>query len=209
MTWDTYKGYPVMTSAPNWAEPLKQSFITDVEVLQFLGIGRAWSQQAETALAWEAEFLLKDRTEIYWLKYYFDYLKGRWGAFWAPTWQADVKVISEIPAGLNYLYIQDMKYGDYWGSAGHEVTGRYLQIKYPNGAVEYRRVTGWPSSIRLNLDAALGQSVAEDALSGLLVSFLLFARFDQDELVLEYLTESVAKAKLRFRAIPAEAALFD
>ena len=209
MSWGTYQGYPVMTTAPNWAEPLKQSFITDVDVLRFLGIGRAWSQQAEVGIAWEAEFLLDGRAAINELRDAFDTRKGRWGAFWAPTWQGDVKVTAAIGASDTTLTIEDMKYGSYWGGAGYEVTGRYLMIRFPDGSQAYRRVTAWPTSTSLTLDAAVGVDVAEDELRSFLVSFLLFARFDMDELVLEYLTLSVAKARLKFRAVPAEAAELD
>ena len=205
MTWGTYLDFPVMTANPNWAEPVKQSYVTDVEVLQYLGIGRSWSQQAETALAWEAEFLLESRAEILELRAAYDQVKGRWGRFWCPTWQADVKVTEAIGAADSVLVIENMDYGAHWGTAGYEVTGRYLRLQFPDGTVAYRRVTAWPTSTSLTLDAAVGQDVAESELGQLLVSFLLFARFDQDELVIEYLTESVAKAALRFRAVAAEA----
>ena len=203
MSWASYRSQVVMTPAPNWATPLDPEFCHRRGYRAVSGIGRAWSQQAETGLAWEAEFFLEDRTAIFWLKYYFDYLKGRWGAFWAPTWQADVKVTAAIQATDTTLWIEDMGYEGAW--AGYEVTGRYLMIRFWDGTQIYRRVTNWPTPGSLTLDAAVGRAVAEGELGSLLVSFLLFARFDQDELLIEYLTESKAKAKLRFRAIPAEA----
>ena len=204
MTWDTYRSTAVMPTAPNWASPLTQNFITDVDVLQFLGIGRAWSQQSETGIAWEAEFLLDGRAAIQELRDAFDARRGRWGVFWAPTWQGDVKVTAAILATDTVLNIEDMDYGEYWGAAGYEVTGRYLMIRFPDGSQVYRRVLGWPSSTSLTLDAAVGTDVALGELGSLLVSFLLLARFDQDELLLEYLTEDKAKTKLRFRAVAAE-----
>ena len=156
MSWGTYKGYSVMNTPPNWATALTQNFITDVDVLQFLGIGRAWSQQAETGIAWEAEFLLDGQYAVYELRYNFDDLRGRWGVFWAPTWQGDVKVTGALTATDTVLNIEDMDYGEYWGAAGYEVTGRYLMIRFPDGSRVYRRVLGWPSSTSLTLDAAVG-----------------------------------------------------
>ena len=206
MTWGTYQDYAVMTERPNWATALTQNFITDVNVLQYLGIGRAWSQQAETGIAWEAEFLLDSRAAIKGLRDAFDARKGRWGAFWCPTWQGDVIVTGAIGATDTTLTIEDMEYGTYWGAAGYEVTGRYLAIRLSDGTMIYRRVMGWPSSTSLAIDQSLGVEVAEAELGSLLVSFLLFARFDMDEIELEYLTETVAQTKLRFRSVAAEAA---
>ena len=129
----------------------------------------------------------------------FNACKGKWKQFWLPSWQRDVVVTAAISSSDDYLTIEDIDYSASW-SASH-IIGKYLFILLPDGTEIYRKVVGWPTDTRLNLDATIGQDIAVESVGFILVSFLFPARFEIDEGELEYFRPTVATTRFRMTTL--------
>lgn len=202
MTWPTFRDFDLFLTEPNWVRALEDSFRRDTRVFQSLGIGAAWSNFDETLLGLKAGYLLSGKAEIQDLMDFFDDKKGRWQPFWVPTWQADLVVTAAIDPADTIITVRDVKYSDFWQP--NDVTGRFLFFKFPDGSHAVRTVLDAPTSATIRLTSPIGQAVPTDQLDRLLVSFLLFCRFDQDEIEIRFLTDSAAEAALAFRTLPQE-----
>jgi len=97
--------------------------------------------------------------------------------FWFPTWRSDIVVNAAFDAADITLSVEDFKWEDYFRQTG---TGQYLFFAFPDGTTAVRKLISATSST-ITLDQAIGKTVSTDELSQLLVSFLLYGRFDQDE----------------------------
>ena len=111
-------------------------------------------------------------------------------------------VTAAIDASDDTLTIEDIKYGTYW--LPNDTTGRHLCLVYPDGTHVCRKVLGAPDADTLALDAALGKACPAGDLGSLLVSFLHFVRFNEDEIEIHYHTTTVATTTLGIRTIEAE-----
>lgn len=197
MAYPTYKYHKVFNTKPNWASVVDVLIERPFEYSVWFGTGYSYSHRNESEIGCTFEFIGFDRSEMSEIVDFFDDRMGRYGSFWWPTWQEDVVVSAAFASGATQITIEDIDYSDDW--LGNELTGRYLFFRFPDGTEKYRRVTA-ASGTTLTLDSAIGKAATEDDLDSLLVSFLIMGRFDQDELEVEHLSESVARMLVRLRS---------
>ena len=103
-------------------------------------------------------------------------------------------------SGDNHLHIENIDYLSYWLNTG---AGTYITLLFPDGTRVNKQVTN-ASPTTLTLDGTIGKACSSSSLDRLLVSFLLFGRFGQDEIEVGYLTDGVGKTNLTFQTLFSE-----
>lgn len=195
-----YKGYDIFNFEPNWVDMPLHEFNRPSELMRFLGLSYAQSYYDETALRFRFSFLEMTKSLIRQINDFFDGKLGRLQGFWIPSWQADIVVTEPFDAAANLLNIQDIKYEEYW--LCNEVTGRHIFMMFPDREYVCKKIIGVPSSTMITLDSTVGKACSASDLSALLVSFLYFMRFDQDEIETKYASPEVGEMQLSFKTIP-------
>jgi hypothetical protein len=83
------------------------------------------------------EFILIGREDIRSYVEWLDGLQGRFESVWFPSWQEDLKLVADLPAGGTEITIQDVGYGDLLWNKGQR---RHLAFVKPDGAFDIRHV---------------------------------------------------------------------
>jgi hypothetical protein len=190
-----YLNYPVFDVEPNFASQLSQSFDRPYDRLVFLGESFVESDYDETEFTIKMSYLQKSKSELQQIIDFFDSVMGRWGNFWIPSWQADVMVTEPFLAEDRELYIEDIEFSSYWLNT---FAGRHITILFPDNTRVNRMVIGAPSANKIRLNNVIGKSCGSSQLSRLLVSFLMFARLNQDEIEIEYESGEFGRLNLSF-----------
>lgn len=176
-----YAGLPVFAEEPNWVDGMDVSFDRDttrfdnltgrlyqVDPLTrfFVGQGHRWFLHGRQKLG-EFRDLIYRRA-------------GRLGAFWLPTFKADLRLASPAVSAATQITVE--KAGLDYADVPHD--GReYLAIRHDGGTI-YRRITSvlpglTTTTERVNLDLPVGLDLAPGQVRK--ISFMDAARFDQDD----------------------------
>ena len=204
MAWTQYKGKDLFLFHPNWVDSMDQGFRHPYDLLQWIGKGYCVDNLDETVLKLRFQFLINGKENIRDFVQFFDDQMGRLGGFWLPSWQSDIVVTSAFLGTDTVLTIEDIDYqATYLPLAA---TGRHIFVKFPDGVEKYKTIIdAFSLDGTITLDSAIGANCTADQLPHLLVSFLHFVRFDQDEFELKYISDSIITCKLSFSTIPHEA----
>jgi len=200
-----YKDHELFLFKPDWIRNPEESLLHEYETLGNLGIVVTEDLLEETVLRFRTLFSPSSKSEIQRLLDFFDEMIGRFGNFWVPSWKKDIIVSTAFDAAAITLDIQGDQYAAVWFDSLS--TGHFLYFKWPDGEYKCRKVVGVPSTTQITLESAIDKACGTNELSSLLVSFLYFVRFDQDEVEAEYETEEDANILLAFRTLPYEAFL--
>lgn len=193
----TYLDVSIFNPEPNW-EIMKMSFVDPYDLLSFFGKVTPFSHYDEGEIGLKTDFLLNGKAAIWKLLDFFDSKRGRWGAFWLPTWMADFTVTEPFLASATQLKIKDMGYlADWLGTKA----GRYVTLLWPDNTRICRRIIGAPSSTELTLDSPIGRASSSTELKRMVTSFMFLSRFGIDEVEIEHVTDGVAKVILSFQSI--------
>lgn len=191
----TYGSYPVFNTAPDWTEPIETTVNHEYRVLKWYGKSQDWSQWTESELRHKSLYYGESKQAISEIINFFDYHKGRWGAFWRPSWVSDVKLATTLTGAETNIEIESIAYSDWIGTA----PGTYLMFLWPDGSYEIREVTSSPDNTHIVIASSLGTAVTSAQLSKMLVSFISLSIFNQDEIEIKYTTDSKADIQLNFR----------
>ncbi len=192
-TFNTYRGYPVFDMEPDGKMVLEQRFIHPYSTLAYIGKSLSESNYDVTRMGLRVGYLFLSKQEIRRCLDFFDYTRGRLGRFFVPSWQQDIKVTAPIKAEDYILQVEDIGFENYWLGS---IVGRHIVLWFPDGTKVMQRVVGaTPTSIILHDPVGVGGDSGQ-----LMVSFLFPSRFDQDEIEVEYLSDSVARVELSFRS---------
>jgi hypothetical protein len=177
----TYAGLPVFLEEPNWVDDLDATLDRDVQLLD-TGIGltyqtdpllRALMGQAHRWFLPGKERLAAFRDLIY-------RHRGRQGAFWLPTFKADLRLVNSPPSASSQITVENVGYGY---TQGPQSGRNYIAIKHSTGTLIRRIVSVSPgltdATERLNLDAPLGLALSPGLVQR--ISFVDAARFDTDD----------------------------
>jgi len=189
-----YKGYPLFDLEPSWGK-VSQTFIHPYNWNFYLGKGITLSYFNETDFGLKMDHVIKEKSNIQKYLDFFDGQKGRWGGFWIPSWQFDIKITEPFLATAFQLAIEPMDFPGYWLNTN---AGAHLIIFWPDGSYACDGIID-ASSMLLTLDEEIGKACLASEISHLLVCFLYFARFTQDEIQVEYVTDELAKTSLSFQ----------
>jgi len=196
-----YKGFCVFDRMPNLKNG-SQKFFHPYDSLFFLGKSYSMSHYTETALGLQANHLAPDKSEIQSILDFFDYQMARLGSFWIPTWQEDLRITQAFGAGATTLEIESVEFFDYWLGTK---TGMHAVFMWPSGDPVCREIVASSSSTAdpatITLDEPIGRVCSSQELPSLLASFLLFCRFDHDEIEMKYVTDMIGETDLSFRTI--------
>lgn len=178
-------------------DSLKQKFRRPSALIQWFGKQLLFDQYDETAIGYQATFERFSKAEIRDVLDFFDAQRGRWGTFYLPSSMQDVEITAAFGATDKILQVTDIDFSSYWDDTN---AGRALIIFWPDGTWKAQEiVSAGAGTIRLN--AGLGKSATSDEVPHLMAAFLDRARFDQDEITIEYKTQSIAETELSFRTV--------
>lgn len=177
----TYLTLPVFLSEPNWVEDLTTSMNREIALLdteigltyQVDTLGRALLGQAHRWFLTGRQKLAGFRDLIY-------RHRGRAGAFWLPTFKADLRLVNSPGSGATQIEVENVGYL----YTGGPTSGReYIAIKHAGGTILRKVLSVVPGSTaateKLNLDAALGLALSPGLVRR--ISFADVARFDTDD----------------------------
>jgi hypothetical protein len=199
-----YKGYPVFTVKPNWGTAVNVDSINLYEELEYLGPKEIDSTFSETDWVFSASFLNLSNSELLEILQFFDMCRGRLNPFWFPTFNHDIQVTEGFNSTDTVLTINDVDWESDWGI--NQIVGKYLCFSFPDETEVYRKIVSAPSSTSIELNAAIGVTLSSN-LKNLKVSFLIFGRFDLDEIEYGRITNTACEMQLKFKSIYHESIL--
>ncbi len=188
-----YKGFPLFDKNPNWGDNIELKFIHPFSHLAFLGKSYSFSHYGETEFGLKMSHLVRSKIEIRSLLDFFDYCMGRWGNFWYPSNQQDIRITQPFLSSATQLTIENIRFQDYWL---YKKAGENLKIDWPDGSYVCVRVSGFTPPDTLVLASPIGKAGTLHELPRITASFLYFGRFAQDEMQIEYLTDRIGKIPL-------------
>jgi hypothetical protein len=203
----TYSGVDIFLHAP--INKFDQTYNHPYDLTQWIGKGLAytWYPQGQTEMGGRYDYIF-GTNRAYPSRYYiseilsfFDTMKGRWGAFFVPTWNKDIVINTTFSGTDTTLYIDDIEYDDFYGS--ETIMGRYIVIWFSETSWVIRRIVS-SSSNSIVLDQSPETTVSQADLGKLYISFLVYSRFDQDEITFDYITENIARLSLSFAGLVGE-----
>lgn len=204
MAWTQYKSKDLFLFSPNWIRGQDQKFWNPYNRFEWIGKEYSTNNFDETILKFTAEFLIQGKEDIQDFIQFFDDQMGRLNGFWFPSWQSDIVITSSFLGAATELTIEDIDYEATY--LPNDTTGRHIFVKYPDGIEKYKAIIDADTATNIiTIDSAIGKDCPESQLPYLLVSFLQFVRFDQDELEFKYETDSIITSRVSFSTISLEA----
>ena len=200
---DSFKGYPILNIPPDWGTKIETTFLHDYEQLRFLGAGTSWTHQEETLFKFKNGFALNNLEDISKLIDFFDYHKGRWGVFWRPSWIDDLLLTTTFSASASVITIQDIEYADFWEDFE---TGNWLMLIWPDNSYVIKGVSRVAGN-QIMLNRSIGKECTEADLPNMLICFLSFCRFAQDEIEIQYVSNSFSDIEFTFQSVYSESPL--
>lgn len=197
----TYQGLDLFLGTINY--PITYGFKRPYDLTQFLGLGYSYANfnAGDNSLSLKTSLTRSSRQSIWELFGFFDSKQGRFQGFWIPTWSRDIVATAAIDSSDTVLTIENIEYSTVY--LPNEIIGRHVFIKFPDGTYACRKISDADSET-ITLDSAIGVDVPLDALPKLMISFLMFCRFDIDELEIDYVKENFGKADLSFAGLIGE-----
>ena len=200
---DSFKGYPILNIPPDWGTKIETTFLHDYDQLRFLGASTSWTHQEETLFKFKNGFALNTLEDISKLIDFFDYHKGRWGVFWRPSWIDDLLLTTTFSASASVITIQDIEYADFWEDFE---TGDWLMLLWPDNSYVIKGVSR-VSGNQITLNRSIGKECTESDLPNMLICFLSFCRFAQDEIEIQYVSNSFSDIEFTFQSVYSESPL--
>jgi len=181
---------------PDWGRNPQSEIMSPAETMRFYGLMYRERHQTYNDVRFTYTYFLTTKAKIQKLIDFFDGVRGRYGNFWFPTWTRDIVVTRPISSADVQLTIQDIGYQDF--VAEESQMGRFLFFLPQGSSTPYLRKVDMDNTdgTTLTLESAIGFDCSASRLSNLLVCFLLYGRFDVDELSLKYVTNEAAYATL-------------
>lgn len=191
---ESYRGYPVLASSPDWREGLSSSFDTgasDVDngvALPFIGDTRTPVMRLSSHV-WE----LWGRAEQSAFRGLAYALRGRLRPIWVPTWSSDLRLTVAAGAGDTSLTVEWAGYTQH----GLGRTGmRDIRLELWNGATVLRRIataTEGAETETLQLSEPLGVAVTPSQVRR--ISFMALSTLASDEIEIEHTADSDGRAR--------------
>lgn len=176
-----YAGLPVFLSEPNWVEDLTVQQDREVDLLDTdVGLTYQVDATGRVLLGQAHRWFLPGKDNLAGFRDLIYRHRGRAGAFWLPTFKADLRLVTAAGSSATQIEVENVGYG----YTGGPTSGReYIAIKHSGGTILRKVLSVVPGSTtateKLNLDAALGLALSPGQV--LRISFADAARFDTDE----------------------------
>lgn len=176
-----YSGLPVFLSEPNWVENLTVQQDREIALLDTdVGLTYQVDASGRVLLGQAHRWFLPGREKLAGFRDLIYRHRGRAGAFWLPTFKADLRLVNSPGSGATQIEVENVGYL----YTGGPTSGReYIAIKHTGGTILRKVLSVIPGTTsateKLNLDAALGLALSPGQV--LRISFADAARFDTDE----------------------------
>jgi hypothetical protein len=196
----TYEGFDVLQVEPNgsgswqdnWSQPVRE---LNSPTGRFRNVLAATTAVVDKPFRW----FLHGRDSVEAFMQWLDERKGRLVPFWAPTWRWDLTVLGDVQAGAEIIPIKKIGYAasQLWSPAR-----RHLAIFTTEGIVPL-----YAHDATLEADRELlwfHDEVPVDLPAGSGLSFLVLYRLMDDNVMVHWLTPTLAEVVLRMREVPHE-----
>jgi hypothetical protein len=203
-SFDTYLGNYVLTSEPDSGQALDRNFERNLDTFDTelslplfrdtanISFGRQTYQWTNRG---HAEYLAF-KSMLYWFA-------GRLRNLWLPTFNSDLNMVADTPAGAQFLTVDNIGFT----AAGGVAEGRtHVCIFKADGTRIYRQITG--STVTAAGDEVIGINGAVTGglpkASVIRISFMQLCRLDQDRIEIAHQTDTrgVSSCSASFRAAP-------
>lgn len=196
----THRGYPVLTTRPNWSGGFDVEFARKLALIDAM-TGKIFVDD-ESGIPFATQrmkFLLATRAEVAAWRAMLYALRGRVGAAWIPTWEDDFRVVAPIANTATAIDVEATGYTRQIELAPGRAD---VRIELADGTIYYRQITGSSEASAtvetLQIDAALGRTVAVSEIVS--VSFMALCRLDSDAVELSHWTGETAESAVAFRS---------
>jgi hypothetical protein len=201
-----YRGHDLLTPMPNdSAGDRDESWSMNTDGVDG-GIGQVAVARAVDALttARPHTFTLTTRADISDFLWWCALRRGAYAPFWVPTWRRDFQLVAGAGASDTELTVYDTDYASIGFTS--EARRHLGVIVAANGArtVYPRRITAsvdnGDGTETLTLESSLGVTLDTHAV----LSFLVLARLESDDIPLQWSHLGLAEASVRFVELPVE-----
>jgi hypothetical protein len=201
-TGDTYAGYRVYASSPNWAEPIEVEAMRQLDVLDY-ETSAPWVDDLSglAALLKSWHWTLGSRAEIVALKKWLAAREGRRVPFWSPTQAEDLKILAPIGSSAVSITVENIGYARYLAGRADR---RHIMIETQAGQRFYRAITASSevnvASEQITIDSALGVTLQTSDIKS--ARFLHLTRLESDEVEIAWHSLAVAECSTMLRSLP-------
>jgi len=148
----------------------------------------------------QADLITRDEIWDFWTT--FDSAKGRYNAFWLPTWHRDMVFTDGCSSGDVVLDITSDDYDTAFLS--NVVINRHILFYFPDKTWTCRKVVDYDDG-ELTISTAIGVTLTASEASKTMICFLIFSRFDMDTAIMQYQAAQVAKIGFETKGLVEEA----
>jgi len=196
-----YRGYPVLLTATNWTEDVDTDYARKLNELDFLTGRRAIDDLSGIGTVRRTHrWLISGRSAIAAFRSWLAARAGRLTAFWMPSFQSDLKVVSPIGAFDSAITVENRAYA---ANVPAVVGRRDILIATTSGSRYYRRITGatalTPSTESIAIDSVVGAALLPEQIRH--VSFMKLVRLDSDAIEIAHHTDDMAEVSISIRSI--------
>lgn len=184
-----HHGFPVANFRPNWAETPNESFPQRFDVLDY-SYGKTFVHLLEAQSRWEgsATFVGRSRDDVYQAEGFFFRRRGRLGAFYMPTWQRDMELVSGTTEASTSVTVEGVEAFDLFnGSFVYRNIALIASDFFISVGVKSVEVLG--GNTVLTLDAPLPAEAPKVSY----ISWLMMVRFATDQFAVRWSTDGVAE----------------
>jgi hypothetical protein len=196
-----YRGYPVLLTATQWGEDVDTEYTRKLNTIDYLTGRRAIDDLSGIATVRRGQrWLLQGRAAIAAFRAWLAARAGRLTAFWLPSHQSDLKVLSPIGAFDSAITVENRGYATNVAGA---VGRRDILIVTSTGDRFYRRITAATALTNttesLAIESALGVPLLPEEIRQ--VSFLRLVRLESDAVEIAHQTDDTAEVTLAMKSL--------
>lgn len=196
-----YEGFNVFDIPVNWADEPRERLLRSMSILENqTGRPLVRSHTAGPVGSFDVQLTLADRAEILEFRSWLQTLRGRQVPMWVPTWHRDLEPTQDIVT--TSLVVESVGYSGWlWPhfARRHLAIIEHDMTIYPVGVQPTPTDNGTTESLTLNANNGTF------TLGHVMVSFLVLARLQADEVRVSYKGHSHAEVRMRFMEVPREA----
>jgi len=192
IVYPTFKTYQIVTSR-SAASNSSQQFTHETEELDTES-GNVWrgtlfSYSTQTATV---DWFAYSRSELWNLRVWLHSRKGRWKAFWYPSWNSDLIVTKEIGSSHTTITVQDVDYDSHYPSPADFLIVSTIGNMYPVRVTDC--APGDPGEEVLTIETALGVVLPLGSVD--MMCRMVLSRFDSDRVEIKHSAGSSASVSV-------------
>lgn len=206
---ETYNDREVFTKSPEWIEDSSVQLSVDKNVVRCDNETGAVVYDLVTTKSSDIhtfEFTFRSQPQIHNIKKFFKRIAGKWKSFYMPTWAEDFPICRSIDANDNAIYYEYTKLKQFYISNVRQkaiiiFTKDWKSYIYEIMAYTVETLSDGNEYGKLLLMETVKVNIDLDNI--LMCSYFNLVRLDQDELQLNYESNTVATTTMAFKEIDA------